>query len=284
MTKLNCGKSSSFYISKAKNINDILYGTAGNDVLDGGAGNDTLYGSLGADVLNGGPGVDWANYSQSNAAVTINLQTGLGKGGFAEGDVLKGVDGIVGSKYNDILTAANYEPNTLIGGNGDDTLISALGGQTLDGGNGFDFADYSTSKFGVTIDLAKHTAFGGSAEGDILKGIDGLNGSNFNDKLVGEDWNVNALYGGLGNDTLTGGLGKDFFDFAHYTTFGQDTVTDFTNNDVLTFNKNLGLTAQQIIDSTTQEGANAVIHIGNDTVTLLNFNKANFEYNDFNFV
>ena len=31
------------------------------------------------------------------------------------------------------------------------------------------------------------------------------------------------LYGGSGNDTLTGGAGADTF----YATFGQDTITDF---------------------------------------------------------
>ncbi len=69
---------------------DTLYGQSGNDTLNGGSGDDVLYGGAGADTLRGGDGTDMANYSDSGAAVTVNLTadgTGLqsASGGTAQG-------------------------------------------------------------------------------------------------------------------------------------------------------------------------------------------------------
>ncbi len=76
----------------------------GNDILLGGAGNDTLIGGGGADSLQGGAGVDTADYSGSAAPVTVNLTTGTGSGGDAQGDTLTGVDNLIGSFGDDSLT------------------------------------------------------------------------------------------------------------------------------------------------------------------------------------
>ena len=86
---------------------DILRGLGGNDMLFGGSGNDTLEGGPGADTLIGGPGMDTADYSASAAAVSVNLLTGLGSGGDAQGDILGGIENIVGSAFNDTLTGDN---------------------------------------------------------------------------------------------------------------------------------------------------------------------------------
>ena len=66
---------------------DVLRGLGGNDMLFGGSGNDTLDGGPGADTLIGGPGMDTADYSSSGAGVNVNLLTGLGSGGDAQGDI-----------------------------------------------------------------------------------------------------------------------------------------------------------------------------------------------------
>ena len=52
---------------------DVLTGDASDNVLDGGAGDDALASGLGADTLIGGAGVDTADYSDSDAAVTVDL-------------------------------------------------------------------------------------------------------------------------------------------------------------------------------------------------------------------
>ena len=114
---------------------DILRGLGGNDMLFGGSGNDTLEGGPGADTLIGGPGMDTADYSASAAAVSVNLLTGLGSGGDAQGDILGGIENIVGSAFNDTLT----------GGAVNDTLTGGAGNDTIDGRSGSDTAVYSGS-------------------------------------------------------------------------------------------------------------------------------------------
>ncbi|WP_037006399.1 calcium-binding protein, partial [Pseudomonas asplenii] len=101
---------------------DELYGFAGNDSLDGGAGNDLLDGGAGADVLNGGAGTDTASYANSTAGVTVNLVTGTGVGGDAQGDTLIGIERVVGSAFNDTLTAQT-NGHSLVGGQGNDTYF-----------------------------------------------------------------------------------------------------------------------------------------------------------------
>jgi glucose/arabinose dehydrogenase/uncharacterized protein (DUF2141 family) len=105
---------------------DVLRGLGGNDMLFGGSSNDTLAGGPGADLLNGGPGIDTADYSSSAAAVNVNLQTGLGFGGDAQGDILISIENITGSSFNDMLIG-DGGPNTLTGGGGNDT-IDGMGG------------------------------------------------------------------------------------------------------------------------------------------------------------
>ncbi len=164
---------------------DSLFGGAGNDVLDGGAGNDALVGGQGADKLIGGGGTDTADYSASGAAVTVNLATGAADGGDAAGDTLSGVENVTGSKFDDVL-AGDSGVNMLDGGAGDDT------------------ADYSSSASGMTVNLAT----GSASDGDVLKGIENITGSKFDDMLIG-DGGSNILVGGYGNDVLAGGAGAD---------------------------------------------------------------------------
>jgi len=54
-------------------------------------------------------------------------------------------------------------------------------------------------------------AQGGTADGDILRNIENLEGSNFDDRIIG-DGGENTLHGGAGNDILGGGAGNDILD------------------------------------------------------------------------
>ena len=75
----------------AEDGNDTLEGGAGADRLKGGDGGDHLVGDAGADTLDGGEGWDVTGYWGSDAGVTVNLATGTGQGGHAEGDTLAGI-------------------------------------------------------------------------------------------------------------------------------------------------------------------------------------------------
>ncbi|BAI73768.1 calcium binding hemolysin protein (plasmid) [Azospirillum sp. B510] len=184
-----------------------LSGGVGDDSLSGGAGDDVLDGGSGADRLDGGDGIDTATYAGSGAGVTVDLAVGTGTGGDAEGDVLSGVENLIGSAHGDRLTG-DAGANHLDGGAGDDVLAGAGGADTLIGGEGIDTADYSTSGAGVAVDLASGGGAGGDAEGDVLSGVENLTGSAHGDRLTG-DAGANRLDGGAGDDTLAGGQGAD---------------------------------------------------------------------------
>lgn len=179
---------------------DVLSGDKGDNRIEGGAGNDIIMGGLGADYIDGGDGVDTASYAQSKAAVTIDLLNGIVGGGDAEGDTLRFIENLIGSRFNDELT----------GDDSDNTLEGGAGADYLDGGNGSDTVSYASSS-AVTVDLSTGFANGGHAKGDVLISIENVIGSRGNDVLTG-DAGANALFGGNGNDLLSGGAGADYLD------------------------------------------------------------------------
>ncbi|WP_395679537.1 M10 family metallopeptidase C-terminal domain-containing protein [Inquilinus sp.] len=186
---------------------DLLRGGAGNDVIVGGDGNDTIWSGSGADQLFGGTGIDIATYSDSIAAVSVNLLIGTGSGGYSNLDTLFDFENVNGSAFDDTLIG-NALGNVLRGMNGNDTLRGGAGADTLNGEGGIDLASYSDSGAAVTVDLTAGTGSGGTASGDVLLGIENVNGSNFSDTLTGNAV-INVLRGLDGNDTLRGGAGAD---------------------------------------------------------------------------
>ncbi|WP_181832449.1 calcium-binding protein [Bosea caraganae] len=196
-----------------------LSGGAGNDQLTGGSGNDTLIGGSGSDRLSGGAGIDTADYSASSAGVQVNLDTGYGFEGDAEGDWLIEVENLVGSAHGDVLMG-DANANRLDGGGGDDRLDGGAGGDQINGGEGSDTVDYSRSNAAVRVDLNAGTASGGHAEGDTLSGVENLIGSNSHDVAYGSDGanrmeglaGNDEFYGHGGDDVLEGGAGADYLD------------------------------------------------------------------------
>jgi Ca2+-binding RTX toxin-like protein len=213
---------------------DYLFGGLGDDILDGGDGNDVLDGGPGADDLRGGRGFDYADYGKSGRGVAVSLSAGAGTGhgATAGGDVLSGIEGIFGSPFDDILTGGRGAQSFLgMGGNdmlyggaagdtldggagddflygqgGDDLLQGGPGADRIDGGGGFDMAAYYGSPVEVHMSAPQRNS--GAAAGDVLIGIEGLYGSDFNDVLVG-DAGDNRLNGNGGDDVLNGGPGND---------------------------------------------------------------------------
>ena len=177
-----------------------LYGRGGNDELNGGAGDDRLFGEdgedqlwglSGADRLDGGDGIDIAVYWSSDAAVTVDLENGTGRGGHAEGDVIVNVENLWGSDHNDVLSG-DTGPNRLYGSrgndilegrggadrfifehsNGDDIILDFTNNEDLIdlsaiGLSGYDDLTLSSDSNGVTIHMAGNG--GGSI---LLEGFD----------------------------------------------------------------------------------------------------------------
>lgn len=198
---------------------DRLFGDAGRDTLRGAGGDDVLVGGAGADLLMGGAGVDVASYAGSAERVVINLGSGFRSGGNAAGDRFDGVEGLEGSDHNDILVGASDANrlagraggDTLRGEGGDDVLVGGAGADLLIGGAGSDVASYAGSAARVVINLGTGFRSGGDAAGDRFDGVEGLEGSDFNDVLVGTSGN-DILIGGAGQDTLRGAAGADMLD------------------------------------------------------------------------
>ncbi len=246
--------------------NDQLYGGQNADVLYGDAGNDTLFGGddggTGNDVLYGGADFDFVSYSGIGSAVTVNLGTSVAGGGDGNQNIFE-VEGVIGGSGADDITgnaAANAlyggaGNDSLYGGDGDDTLRGGAGADRLEGGQGLDFVDYSDSNDAVTVNLSNFTFSGGHATGDSGAGVDGIIGSAYNDILTGFDGSVttgpdiytNVIYGGAGddrisglgggdslyggdnNDTVQGDDGNDFV----YGDSGRDSVTGGAGNDLV---------------------------------------------------
>ncbi|MBO9557148.1 MAG: hypothetical protein J7515_01005 [Caulobacter sp.] len=238
---------------------DILYASSGASRLFGGDGLDHLYGYTAQDALDGGAGFDLARYDGSSQGVLVNLATGTGSGGYAEGDTYVNIEGVIGSAFNDALFG-NADRNILYGqagddvlrgeggddqlegGAGNDHLYGGAGRDALIGGDGYDFARYDEVSSSVTVDIARG-GFSGEAFGDTFSSIEGLVGSAFGDTLTGDggdntfyglagddvlrgEAGADRLEGGVGNDHLYGGAGGDVlvggdgYDLARYDTSG----------------------------------------------------------------
>ncbi len=186
---------------------DVLTGDNDNNTIYGGAGVDTIEGLGGSDSLVGGGNGDWLSYLNSDAGVTINLQTGAASGGHASGDRFSGFANILGSAFNDTLTG-DGAVNTLYGGAGVDTIEGRGGADSLVGGGDGDWLSYASSGSGVNVSLLTGSGSGGDAQGDTFSGFQNIIGSNSDDTLTG-DANANTIYGGSGNDTIEGRGGAD---------------------------------------------------------------------------
>ncbi|WP_395679221.1 S8 family serine peptidase [Inquilinus sp.] len=135
--------------------NDTITGGNGANHLAGGRGNDVLRGEGGADQLDGGAGTDTVSYLNGTGGVLVNLVSGAGSAGTAQGDILTSIENLTGSQGNDALVGNTYA-NALRGWNGNDVLTGAGGQDTLTGGAGIDrfvYGSAAQSPVGAGSDL-----------------------------------------------------------------------------------------------------------------------------------
>ncbi|MCA1749772.1 MAG: hypothetical protein LC634_09715, partial [Sphingomonadales bacterium] len=133
---------------------DVLQGWTVASNLTGLGGNDLFLASSGATAFYGGEGVDTVDYSESDAAVTVNVSGTASTGGWAAGDTLTGVEWLVGSDFADSLTGSD-EHERFQGGEGNDTIASGGGDDSfiLHRDGGYDYvSDSSGLKDYVVVD------------------------------------------------------------------------------------------------------------------------------------
>jgi Ca2+-binding RTX toxin-like protein len=231
---------------------DGISGGAGADKLFGDGGDDAIEGGAGGDLIDGGAGTDDASYFNSNAGVTINLATGQAAGGHAAGDRLVSIEGVSGSRFNDVLTGDkgdNYLRGSdgadtirggagddvisssdgydtsfadrLFGEDGDDLIIMDGGGGIISGGKGIDRLSFAFSSDPMeTIYLDGRVSKGGDAEGARITGMEIVDVSSGDVEIVGAKageqiqggTGKNKISGNGGNDVLDGEAGDDILD------------------------------------------------------------------------
>ena len=219
---------------------DIVEGDLGDDTIFATLDGDTLNGDSENGVVS--RGTDLLSYRfAGSTGVTVNLRDGVASSqnpfkpgrdtivgarildadgklidstGYSSFENLEGSnsgvgDSLTGDDGDNVIWGLNGN-DQIFGGAGNDRLIGGLGaiggsGDTLDGGDGIDWADYRDSAAGVTAYLDGTKGVGGTAEGDVLKNIENLQGSDQTDNL----------YGNAGDNVIDPGLtgNERYFDF-----------------------------------------------------------------------
>jgi Ca2+-binding RTX toxin-like protein len=190
-----------------------LIGSDFADTLTGDAGANVLEGGTGADILNGGSGSDTASYADSSGGVSVNLFTGLNRGGDAAGDTLISIENLIGSSFNDSLSG-DAGANRLDGGAGADTLAGGAGNDTYVVDNAGDVVRENAGQGLDTVFASVDFTLGANVENLTLSGaaITGVGNADAN-VITGND-NDNLLDGRGGADTLNGGNGSDTVTYA----------------------------------------------------------------------
>jgi len=211
---------------------DIINGGAGDDIInpgegidtvDAGSGDDYIYDRFGAgpsdlDFYDGGDGIDTLDVSPAGTIGSeFNLITGEQTYLATVRDTFANIENIIvansstligDDNANELRVVGGSNVNILTGNGGDDVLEGGRLGDTIDGGDGFDFTSFLSATSAVTVNLGDAMQNTGDAQGDVYTSIEGIIGSSKNDTLTG-DANDNIIEGADGNDTIDGADGVD---------------------------------------------------------------------------
>ncbi|PPK40706.1 heme peroxidase [Pseudomonas laurylsulfatiphila] len=210
----------------------VMGGTAGNDIIISGDGDDTLYGDAGNDRLEGGAG---------NDAVL----------GGAGDDIISdsfGDNRLEGNAGNDVIVAGSMlvAGNLILGGDGQDFIITTEDITTTFGGQGDDFI------LGAKTNLPPT---GNAGDDWIEKGTqDGAPGDNFSPLLTDDVIGNDIFVGGGGFDEMIGEGGDDIF----VGSDAQDKMDGMSGFDWVTYkNDKIGVTVDLSLAALAQPHGNA---------------------------
>ncbi|HYZ33446.1 MAG TPA: hypothetical protein VE684_14340 [Crenalkalicoccus sp.] len=182
--------------------NDSILGSAADERLAGGAGNDTLDGGGGSDTVT--YDVTSPGLGLPTQGAVVNLTTGQATDPWGGHDTLRNIEHAWGTPLGDDLTGVAQGGWTWLRGlAGNDTLRAPASGSFIG-------ADYAGDPAPVHADLGAHSVQDGWGGTDTLVNIGVVQGSAFDDTLIGglaTDW----LLGGAGNDSFVAGSGADRF-------------------------------------------------------------------------
>ncbi|MFJ4453020.1 peroxidase family protein [Pseudomonas sp. NPDC089392] len=210
----------------------VLGGTSGNDIIISGDGDDTVYGDAGNDRLEGGAGNDAVLGGAGDDIITDSF----------------GDNRLEGNAGNDVIVAGSMlaAGNLILGGDGQDFIITTEDISTTFGGQGDDFI------LGAKTNLPPT---GNEGDDWIEKGTqDGAPGDNFapllGDEVVGND----IFVGGGGFDEMIGEGGDDIF----VGSDAQDKMDGMSGFDWVTYkNDKVGVTVDLSLAALAQPHGNA---------------------------
>ncbi|GGA31610.1 hypothetical protein [Okeania sp. KiyG1] len=244
-------------------FNDVLIGNEKDNRIEGLAGNDIMIGNSGDDTLDGGNDNDTTSYRRDPDAVNVNLEQNQANDGFGGTDQILNTENVIGSDFNDTVTGDQKDNiihsgtgNDIIeardgediifgeegkdhikGEDGNDFIVGGKNADKLDGGNDNDTASYFTSESRVHVSLQQGKGWAGDSKKDTLKNIENLEGSEYEDLLIGDKQN-NILSGLGGNDLIKAKGGNDLIDGGQgsdrlYGQNGNDTLEGQAGKDLL---------------------------------------------------
>ncbi len=115
---------------------------------------------------------------------------------------------ILSQPYSDYIALDNVSAASIDGGQGTDTIVAYFGKHTIDGGSEVDFVDYSHAKTGLQVNLKDASFNAGAAEGQLLRNVENVIGTDHDDVIYGND-DANSIKGGEGDDIINGRAGED---------------------------------------------------------------------------
>ena len=180
-------------------------------IANGGAGDDRLGGQTSVNVVRGGPGADVLRSGEFSEVNDLNGGPGndrlIGGPGFDELNGGGGRDELYGGGQHDLMTDGDRDGAPGDAGPGPDLFVGGSGGCCLIMPG--DRVSYRGRTEPVIVDLADDAPDGEAGEGDVLVGIESVEGGRGADRLLG-DRRANVLIGRLGRDRLSGRDGKDW--------------------------------------------------------------------------
>ena len=242
---------------------DAVVGSIGIDIVKAGPGNDVVSTLDGNDFIEGFDGADDIDAGGGDDIVFGHTQDRVGDD--AAADTIQGGDGadqIWGGRGDDSLAggggadriAGERGDDTINGGDDNDLILAGPGNDVVDGGSGNDHIEAGhgddTVHGGGDNDVVlgqqgDDTLYGGSGNDDLRggPGLDWIDGEAGNDIIDAGAGIGQQLFGGPGNDTITGSsdgatTDPDFFDTVYFGDVidagpGNDTVYGLGGADLI---------------------------------------------------
>jgi Ca2+-binding RTX toxin-like protein len=245
--------------------NNLFYGMGGGDTIKVGNGDNVIFGGTGeADSVDGSDTITIDGTSATSGSNLIYANAGNDTVIFVDPTAATASSTVYGGLGNDdIITGASLGILTLFGGAGKDTITGtgASGQMLVYGGSGQ--TDSTDGDDIITTGIGDATVYGNA-------GADSLAFDDF-----GVD-NIQRIYAGLGNDTLSGDVGGSgsLGELTLYGNGGDDSIDVRTHyGDVTIFGGNGAVDstdgAETILVGTGNANHHATIYgnAGNDTIT-----------------